>query len=123
MRPCERNANDGYSQSDRCDDVPERKPPSRQQQPDHVSDQAQRSGADVGATGEAVAAHGLLTERQQSINGDIERGSCPREADNGDGHDEGSDHQAAAIQSPPKTIQRMFRSMETGAMRFLSKLE
>jgi hypothetical protein len=31
--------------------------------------------------------------------------------------------QAAAIHSPPKTIQRMFRSMETGAMRFLSELE
>ncbi len=101
MRPGERNANDGYSQSDRRDDVPERKPPSRQQQPDHVSDQAQRSGADVGAS--AALAHGRPIIVMAMMKAAIT--------------------QAAAIHSPPKTIQRMFRSMETGAMRFLSELE
>src|ERR1700736_5813839 len=62
--PGEGNADDGYGERDRGDDMSERQPPARQHKPDQVADQAQRSAADIGAAGEAVAAHGPLTERQ-----------------------------------------------------------
>src|SRR5229473_656099 len=109
MRPGERDADDGDGERDRRDDVRERKPPSREHQPDHVADQAQRPGADIRAACETVAAHRPLAERQQSIDGDVEGGSRPRQADNGDGHDEGSYHPGRrhpqAAEDDPKYVQ------------------
>src|SRR5580704_7460603 len=70
MSPGEGNADDRHRKGARGGDMPEREPPPCQYQPDQVADHAQRSGADVGSAGEAVAAHRLLTERQQGIDGD-----------------------------------------------------
>src|SRR5450631_437375 len=110
MRPGERDADDGDGERDRRHEVRERKPPSCEHQPDHVADQAERAGADIGAACEAVAAHRPLTERQQSIDGDVEGGSRPRQADNGDGHDEGSYHPGRrhpqAAEDYPKYVQQ-----------------
>ena len=105
MGPGEGNADDGHRKKDCGDDVGEREPPARKHQPDQVADQPQRPGADIGAAGEAVAAHGCLTEGQQRIGGDVERGPRPGQADNGDGHDDGGDypadrHPQAAEQNP-----------------------
>ena len=47
MRPSERDANNGYSQHDRGDEVAERQPPTGQDQPQDIAKNAKWSGAHI----------------------------------------------------------------------------
>src|SRR6202035_1742964 len=123
MRPGEGNADDGHRKNDRGDEMAKRQPPARQHQPDQIADQPERPGADIGAAGEAVAAHRLLAERQQRIGRDIERGLRPGQADDGDAHDEAGAHPAKrhpqAAEDNPEDVQE-YRDWRHGVS---SKLE
>ena len=116
MRPCERDSDDGHGQNHRRNEMPEREPPARKHQPDQIADQAEQTGADIGLAGQAIAAHGPLAERQQRVDGDIEGGPRPGQADDGDRHDDRGDDPATAIQTPPSSSHRIFRNIETGCM-------
>ena len=100
------------AKNDRREQMAERQPPAREHQPDQVADQAERPGADVVAAVIFGARHGRLAERQQRIDGDIERRPRPGQADDGDRHDDAAISQPAAIHRPPKTIQAMFSNSE-----------
>jgi hypothetical protein len=63
MSPGEGDADNGHGKNRRGDDVRQRQPPPRQQQPDQVADQAERPGTDIGLAGQSIAAHRPLTER------------------------------------------------------------
>jgi hypothetical protein len=58
MRPGEGDADDGHGKNDRCDDVCEREPPARQQQPNQVADQAQRSERRIAGCGRLRVPYG-----------------------------------------------------------------
>src|SRR5258708_22368113 len=110
MRPGEGNANDRHRENDRGDEMPERKPPAREHEPDQIADYPERSGADIALAGHFVAAHRPRTEWQQGIDGDIEGRPRPRQADDGDGHDDGRDQPAerhpGAADENPEDIQK-----------------
>ena len=83
----------------------ERQPPAGEHEPDDVADHPERAGADILDTGDVVAVHRPRAERQQRVDGDVERRPRPGQADDGDGHDDGSHqpaerHPGAADQDP-----------------------
>src|SRR5689334_2309860 len=105
MGPGERNPDDRDRQGGSVDEMQDRQPPTREHQPDEVTEHAERSGADILLAGEAGARDGAVTERQECIESDIEGGTRPRQADNGEGHEEGADepsggHPQAAGEDP-----------------------
>jgi hypothetical protein len=53
--------------------VAECQPPSGEKQPHDIANHTQRAGADVFATEIFVARYGLVSERQQRVDGDTER--------------------------------------------------
>jgi len=96
--------------------VSEREPPACQDEPDQIADQAQRAGADIALARELVAPNRARSERQQGVDGDIEGGPRPGQADNGDRHDDRSDepaerHHGAAEENPEHVQKDGYRSM------------
>src|SRR5712691_13128287 len=63
VRPGERDADDGDGQENGDDEMAEGQPPAGQDQPYDISDNAERSGADVLLPGIFGARHRLLAER------------------------------------------------------------
>src|SRR6266702_4162745 len=94
MGPCEGDANDGDREDYRGHEVTERQPPAGEQEPDDIAEHPERAGADIARAGDLVARDRPRAERQQCVDGDIERRPRPRQADDGDSHDDGS-HQPA----------------------------
>ena len=63
MRPGERNADNGHGKHDRGENVAERQPPACQHQPDEITDQAERPGAEIVPAGFG-ARYGFAAEWQ-----------------------------------------------------------
>src|SRR5262245_62809339 len=87
MRPCEGNADDGDGEDEREQQVNERKPPSRQDQPHQIADRAQDTRADVATAILVFTRYRLEPEWEQRVDADVEGGLGPGNADDGNGHD------------------------------------
>src|SRR6516164_4536922 len=105
MRPGKGQPNDGDGPEHGGDEMAEREPPAGQHKPDDVAYYPERAGADIFLAGQLVTANSPRAEWEQRINGDVEGGARPGQADDGDGHDDGGHepakgHPGAAEQDP-----------------------
>jgi hypothetical protein len=95
----------------------ERQPPAGEHKPHDIADLAEESGAEVIGAEILGARNGFAAERQQRVGGDVEGGARPRDADDGDGHDDGGDgpgerHPDAAKDEPQQVEQNRHRRHE-----------
>src|SRR6185437_8485860 len=95
-------------------------PPAAKHQPDEVAERAERSGAEIAATGIVVARHHRLAEGQERVPGDVEGGARPRQADDGDRHDERGDEPAErhppAAEDDPEDIEKQAEEGHVGSL-------
>ena len=111
MRPGKGDADDGDGEAHGKDEMRDRQPPPRQNEPNDVAEKAQRTGAEILLAGEARARHGGGAEGQECIERDVEGGARPGQADDGDCHQHARDHPAdghpqAAGQHPGEIEQK-----------------
>jgi hypothetical protein len=109
MRPSERNSDDRDSETERCDEVTERQPPSGEHQPDQIADETQRAADCARRTVD----HGV-PERQKRVDRDRQCGPRPRQADDCDRHDHGREQPSRRHPGPteydPEQIEQYARS-------------
>src|SRR5436190_24105298 len=109
MRPGEGQPDERDRQCDRGYQMAESQPPPGEHQPDDVAEGAERTGADV-VIAIFGARHRLLPERQQSVEGDVERRPRPWQADDRDRHDDRREQPAGghphAAEDDPQDIEQ-----------------
>ena len=88
MRPGEGDANNRDCEQDRGCKMNKCQDPSGKDEPDDVSNKAQRPRTDIDLAGYHVSSHRSPSEGKEGIDANVEGRTRPRDADNRDGHDQ-----------------------------------